>query len=51
MRCMSNFSFAHNRERAQELWEAKHNLASDKYDCLEKLNRQRYEVIYMSIYI
>ncbi|XP_056463736.1 troponin T, fast skeletal muscle-like isoform X3 [Gadus chalcogrammus] len=33
------------RERAQELWEAKHNLASDKYDCLEKLNRQRYEVI------
>jgi len=33
------------REKAQELWNWMHNLEADKFDNLEKLNRQRYEVI------
>ncbi|KAM3876632.1 troponin T type 3b (skeletal, fast) [Diretmus argenteus] len=33
------------RETAKELWEALHNLESDKFDHIEKLTRQRYEVI------
>jgi len=33
------------REKAQELWNWMHNLTADKFDNLEKLNRQRYEVI------
>lgn len=33
------------RDKAKELWEKFHSLQSDKYDTMEKLNRQRYEVI------
>ncbi|KAJ3592887.1 hypothetical protein NHX12_005225 [Muraenolepis orangiensis] len=33
------------RDKANELWESMLNLTSDKFDCLERLNRQKYEVI------
>ncbi|XP_056135337.1 troponin T, fast skeletal muscle-like [Lampris incognitus] len=42
---IDNFSDDKLREKAKELWEAFHNLESDKYDDLERLKRQRYEVI------
>ncbi|KAK0141245.1 Troponin T, fast skeletal muscle isoforms [Merluccius polli] len=33
------------KDKAKELWDSMHNLVSDKFDCLERLNRQKYEVI------
>ncbi|KAM4602451.1 troponin T, fast skeletal muscle-like [Polymixia lowei] len=33
------------REKAKELWDSLHNLESDKFDYLERLKRQKYEVI------
>lgn len=33
-----------NREKAKELWDWMHQLESEKFDHMEKLKRQKYEV-------
>lgn len=36
--------FMMNREKAKELWDWMHQLESEKFDHMEKLKRQKYEV-------
>jgi len=42
---IDNLSVDKLKDIAKELWNSLHNLESHKYDHMEKLNRQKYEVI------